>query len=368
MVYAIMSVMQELVKQLKELATQINAAAQQLNIADSLRRAEELERAAEEPTFWNDPASAATKQQELAALRRLTDSWIGMQNRAAELLELASMNDTALTDELAAGYQALLGEYAAHEAELKLSGPYDHNPAIMTIAAGTGGTDAQDWAAILLRMYLRFCERAGFNTVILDQSPGEEAGIKSVTFEVNGPLAYGKLKSEKGVHRLVRLSPFNSDNLRQTSFALVEVMPQLAASEVELDPKDLRIDVYRAGGHGGQSVNTTDSAVRATHVPTGLTVAIQNERSQLQNKDKALAVLRGRLAELMAEQHAEKLTEIKSQNQSAAWGQQIRSYVLHPYTKVKDHRTGHETSQSAEVLDGELEPFIEAFLRSQIGS
>ena len=233
----------------------------------------------------------------------------------------------------------------------------------MSIYAGAGGTDAQDWAQMLLRMYVRWAEKNGINVQTIDESAGDEAGIKSVTLELSGSFAYGKLKGEHGVHRLVRLSPFNSDNLRQTSFAKVDVMPKVdSPQDLEIDEKDLRIDVFRAGGHGGQSVNTTDSAVRITHIPTNITVAIQNERSQLQNKEVALTILRSRLIQLQLEQHKERLDELKGPNQSAEWGNQIRSYVLHPYKQVKDLRTRYETSDVEGVLDGNLDALINAFL------
>jgi peptide chain release factor 2 len=262
----------------------------------------------------------------------------------------------------------LAEQYSALKTELLYSGKFDDHDAIVSIYAGAGGTDAQDWAEMLQRMYLRWAESNNeFTVTVIEQSSGEEAGIKSVTFEVSGPFAYAKLKGEHGVHRLVRLSPFNADSLRQTSFAKVDVVPKIdSPNEVEVDEKDLKVDVYRAGGHGGQSVNTTDSAVRITHIPTGITVAIQNERSQLQNKETAMTILRSRLAQLQLEQHKETLAELKGPNEQAAWGNQIRNYVLHPYTMVKDTRTKHETSDAQAVLDGKLDDFIHAYLEMSI--
>ena len=359
--------MQTDIKRLEELLVSIKSAIQKLELDKDKQDAAGLQAKTLEPDFWNDPAEAADVSQKLAGLQKHVEDWEGLLRDVQETLELAKLNDPSLAKEVGEQTARLEKEYAKREFELKLSGEYDKNAAVISIYAGTGGTDAQDWAEMLMRMHLRWCEKQGFKTEILEQSAGEEAGIKSVTFEVNGPYAYGKLRSEKGVHRLVRLSPFNSDNLRQTSFALVDVVPQLdQAQEFEIDPSDLRIDVYRAGGHGGQSVNTTDSAVRITHIPTGTVVAIQNERSQLQNKEKAMAILKSRLTALMVEQQKAEVSEIRGEAKAAAWGNQIRSYVLHPYTKVKDHRTGAETSAASDVLDGEIDMFIEAYLQAQI--
>jgi peptide chain release factor 2 len=237
---------------------------------------------------------------------------------------------------------------------------------VVRIYAGAGGTDAQDWAQMLLRMYVRWAEANQFKVTTIDQSPGEEAGIKSATIEISGgTYLYGKLAGEHGVHRLVRLSPYNSAGSRETSFAKVDVLPVIdKPDEAEIDEKDLKVDVFRAGGHGGQSVNTTDSAVRLTHLPTGITVTIQNERSQLQNKETAMTVLRSRLAQLQMEQHAETIADVKGPNQSAEFGSQIRSYVLHPYKQVKDNRTGYESSDVEKALDGSIDPLIDAWLES----
>jgi peptide chain release factor 2 len=363
--------MQELLRNLEDLKARVTKAIDQLNLADDERQAETLTAQTLEPNFWNDPAAAAATSQQLAGLTKHVESWRELERRTTDELEALREfgADPAYLESATRTYDELAQEFASREFELKLSGPHDRASAIVEIHAGTGGTDAQDWAQMLQRMYLRWAEREGLTTEILSTSPGEEAGLKSTTFEVNGPYAYGKLKGEGGVHRLVRLSPFNSDNLRQTSFALVEVLPQLEAQgELEIDPKDLRIDVYRSGGHGGQSVNTTDSAVRITHLPTGLVVAIQNERSQLQNKEKAMAVLRSRLGTLLEAEHKASLTDLRASDKSAEWGSQIRNYVLHPYTKVKDVRTGAETAQAQDVLDGDLNLFIDAYLSSHMSA
>jgi peptide chain release factor 2 len=365
-----MNGMQDLLKKFEALARNIDEAIAKLKIDEAEAEAETLTNQTLEPNFWSNPGEAAAKSQQLAGLTKHVEAWRGLQHAVADEIEALREfgAEPGYLESAARTYERLEKEFAGKEFELKLSGPHDRSSAIVEIHAGTGGTDAQDWAQMLERMYLRWAEREGLTTEIASASPGEEAGLKSVTFEVNGPYAYGKLKGEAGVHRLVRLSPFNSDNLRQTSFALVEVLPQLEPqAELEIDPADLRIDVYRSGGHGGQSVNTTDSAVRITHLPTGTVVAIQNERSQLQNREKALAILRSRLATLMEAEHKASLTELRASDTSAAWGQQIRNYVLHPYTKVKDVRTGAETADAAAVLDGDLELFTEAYLQSQIG-
>jgi peptide chain release factor 2 len=300
---------------------------------------------------------------QISKLKQRLEPWLGIKKSLAELSELSALNDNELETEIASQASELQKRLELLKQELKLSGQYDTHDAILNIFAGAGGTDAQDWAQMLMRMYSRWAEKNKLSLTLLDQTPGEEAGIKSVSLDISGSFAYGKLKGEQGVHRLVRLSPFNADNLRQTSFARVEVYPKIEQpEEVEINDKDLKIDVYRSGGHGGQSVNTTDSAVRITHIPTNISVAIQNERSQLQNKELAMTIIRSRLASLQLEQHAEKVSSLKGPNVSAEWGNQIRSYVLHPYKQVKDLRTGYESKEPDKVLDGDLNPLIDAYL------
>jgi len=308
----------------------------------------------------------------LADAREQVDVWRGVETKARDTLELLrlaeSEGDEALAAAVAADVEKLLAEMETLELSLALSGEYDRRDAILAIHAGAGGTDSQDWTEMLLRMYLRWAEKRGYRAAILDMTPGEEAGVKSVTVEVAGRNAYGYLRAERGVHRLVRLSPFDAAHARHTSFALVEVMPEVeSASEVNLDPDDLRIDVFRASSKGGQNVQKNATAVRITHIPTGLTVSCQNERSQHRNKESALKVLEARLLERELEERAEEKARLKGDHISAAWGNQIRSYVLHPYKMVKDHRTGYETSDAEGVLDGELEPLLSAYQKATIG-
>ena len=283
-----------------------------------------------------------------------------------DITELMELGGEELEKEFRDQLTAMEKDFTNLKKLLAFSGKYDNYNAIIRITAGVGGTDAQDFAEMLERMYLRFAEKSSLETKIVERSSGDEAGLKTSVIEINGPYAYGRLHSEHGVHRLVRLSPFNSDNLRQTSFALVEVLPQIeTADEVNINDKDLRIDVYRSGGRGGQGVNTTDSAVRITHLPTGITVAIQNERSQIQNKETALKILRSKLAQIQTEQHAETINDLRA-GESANWGSQIRNYILHPYTLVKDIRTKYEEKNAKDVLDGKIDGFIDAYIESNL--
>jgi peptide chain release factor 2 len=350
-------------EQVNPLHQQVNDAWQHLQLDALHEELTILLKQSQQPDFWNDSDSAQDTMKQIAQFESRYRPWQKLRDGLRELQELSSLEDQSLEPEIGQQLTTYETQFTTLKEELKFNGPYDNHDAILSIYAGAGGTDAQDWAQMLFRMYIRYFEKNRWNVVIADESNGDEAGLKSVTLEVDGNFAYGKLSGEHGVHRLVRLSPFNADHLRQTSFAKVEVMPKIARpEELAIDPQDLKIDVYRSGGHGGQSVNTTDSAVRVTHLPTGLTVAIQNERSQLQNKEMALTILRSRLAQLQIEQHKERLDDLKGPNQSAEWGNQIRSYVLHPYKQVKDLRSRYETSDPDAVLDGNLEGLINAYL------
>jgi peptide chain release factor 2 len=313
--------------------------------------------------------------QRLNRLKAELERWHGLESQIDTLTELQELanaeDDNSLREEIGLEYAKAAQAMDELETELLLSAPYDDRDAFLSIKAGMGGTDAQDWASMMLRMYTRWAERRGYKVALVDQSEGDEAGIKSATIELRGDYAYGFAKAEAGVHRLIRLSPFNSGNTRQTSFALVEVLPEVDdAPEIVIKPEDIRVDVYRAGGHGGQGVNTTDSAVRLTYkagTPEQIVVTCQNERSQLQNKETAMRVLRGRLLDRELQRQRDEHARLKGEHRQADFGSQMRTYYLHPYTLVKDHRTEHETSNVQAVLDGDLDPFVESYLRWNIG-
>jgi peptide chain release factor 2 len=306
---------------------------------------------------------------DISSLKEEVSDWQNLRQSIHDTMELAQLKDESIFSELEEETISIEAEVARREFEAKLSGQYDRGDAILAIHAGAGGTDSQDWAEMLQRMYLRWTENQGYQTDILDLTPGEEAGIKSITIAVNGRYAYGYLRSEKGVHRLVRLSPFDSAHRRHTSFAQVEVLPQVEEeSQVKINPDDLRIDVFRSSSAGGQNVQKNSTAIRITHLPTGIVVSCQNERSQLQNRQNAMRVLRSRLLEKKQQEQEEKIAQLRGEYQKAEWGSQIRSYVLHPYQMVKDHRTSFETGNTQAVLDGDLDEFIEAYLRSNVGS
>lgn len=294
------------------------------------------------------------------------ESWQSFSHRLHDALELAQLDDESLRGDLENEITVIEEELEKRSFTAMLSGKYDHDSAILAIHAGAGGTDSQDWAAMLERMYLRWAEQRGFETEIFDFSEGEEAGIKSVTIGIEGEYAFGYLRSEKGVHRLVRLSPFDAAHRRHTSFALIEVLPEVAMDEadIEIDPGDIKMDVYRSSGAGGQNVQKNATAVRLTHIPTGIVVTCQNERSQTQNREFAMKILRARLLELKQAEKEEERAVLRGEYTKAEWGSQIRSYVLHPYQMVKDHRTDHETGNTQAVLDGDLDEFMEAYLRS----
>jgi len=300
-------------------------------------------------------------------VKKEVEFWRDFSRRLNDALELAQLDDESLRAEMEAELSSLEDELEKRSFTAMLSGTHDQDSAILAIHAGAGGTDSQDWAAMLERMYLRWAERRGFETEIFDHSDGEEAGIKSVTIAINGDYAFGYLRSEKGVHRLVRLSPFDAAHRRHTSFALVEILPQVAMDEVDIDisPSDIKMDVFRSSGAGGQSVQKNATAVRLTHIPTGIVVTCQNERSQMQNREFAMKILAGRLLELKQAEKEEERAVLRGEYTKAEWGSQIRSYVLHPYQMVKDHRTDHEAGNAQGVLDGDLDDFMEAYLRSK---
>lgn len=358
----------EIVSQLKELQKKVSEAWSLLRLEEKKEEIQKIETVMAAPDFWQNSKQAKEIGKRHDELKKETEQWEKIRKEAAELLEMAELDkedkSISLREDLEKQFVILAEEFKKAEFVLLFSGPHDRENVILSIHAGTGGVDAMDFAGMLLRMYLRFCEKWGFNARVVDESRGGEAGLKSATLIIRGSFVYGYLKSEHGVHRLVRISPFDAEKMRHTSFALVEVLPEIEeATEITIKPDDLRVDTFLSSGHGGQSVQTTYSAVRIVHLPTGLTVSCQNERSQLQNRETAMKILKAKLARLLEEQQAKKMEKIRGEYHEAAWGNQIRSYVLHPYHLVKDHRTEFEVSDPEAVLDGELEGFIESYLK-----
>lgn len=337
------------------------------DLAGMKNELEELEQRASEPGFWNDSENSQKVLQRTKSIQNKLELYKKLLSDCEDTLTLAELGmeekDDTVLEEVRQNFETIKNRYEKLRLETLMSGEYDSNDAIITLHAGAGGTEAMDWVQMLFRMYTRWAEKNEFSVRVLDLLDGDEAGIKSVTAEISGDFAYGYLRSEKGVHRLVRISPFDASGRRHTSFASMEVMPVLDDSvEVEINPDDLKMDVYRASGAGGQHINKTSSAVRITHIPTGIVVACQNERSQLQNRETAMKMLKAKLLELKEREKAEKLSQIQGEQMDIAWGSQIRSYVFCPYTMVKDHRTNYEEGNVQKVMDGGIDEFIQAYL------
>jgi peptide chain release factor 2 len=354
----------DLPEELKELDATLSGIESVLDLPGLRAQLDELEQQASDPDLWSDQARAQEVTSKLSRVRSDISRLEGLRSRLDDLQAALDLGDADLVAEAENDLPALKREIAGLEVRTLLSGEYDEREAIVQLSAGAGGVDAADWTEMLLRMYLRWAERHGYPTEVMDTSYAEEAGLKSATFKVSAPFAYGTLRSEHGVHRLVRISPFDNQARRQTSFGGVEVTPVVEQSDhVDIDEKDLRIDIFRSSGPGGQGVNTTDSAVRITHLPTGIVVSCQNERSQHQNRAKAMQILAARLAEVAREERRKEMEALSGEKRDVAWGSQIRSYVLAPYQLVKDLRTDHETGNVPAVLDGELDPFMESYLQ-----
>ncbi|MDZ4671776.1 MAG: peptide chain release factor 2 [Phototrophicales bacterium] len=358
---------QVMINRLSAMKTEVDALMSRLDIIGKNAQMEKLEAISAMSEFWNDRENAQKTMQEISKLRSQVAPWKALISRIHDALELSEVSDEDFIDDLTAEVDAITKEVEKMSLQAMFTHPYDSENAILAIHAGAGGTDSQDWAMMLERMYLRWTEQNGYKVDILERSDGEEAGIKSVMMSVQGLYAYGYLRSEQGVHRLVRLSPFDAANRRHTSFVKVELWPDIQTDiNIEINEKDLRIDTYRASGAGGQNVQKNDTAVRITHLPTGLVVTCQNQRSQMQNRERALQILKARLFEMERLKQESQLATLKGENMNAEWGNQIRSYVLHPYQLVKDHRTDYEVGNSQAVLDGRLNDFMESYLRYQI--
>ncbi len=359
--------MNELVKNLAELQQKLTDLRGLLKLEEKQDEIAELSQAVQAPGFWDDTDAATKTSKKLSDLQSEQDSWNKLSTEIQDLVDMAQMDesdkDVNLREEMEQQYEDARTRVEKLEFNTLLSGKHDEDNAILTIQAGSGGTEAQDWAQMLMRMYMRYAEKKDWKTTLLDESKGSEAGIKAATFRVEGRFAYGYLQSEHGTHRLVRISPFDAEKMRHTSFARVEVIPEIEEVEMEINESDLRIDTFMAGGHGGQSVNTTYSAVRIVHVPTGTTVQCQNEKSQQQNKKVAMKILMSRLQQLHEQKEEEERMKLRGEYKSPEWGNQIRNYVLHPYHMVKDVRTKHETTEDERILDGDLDEFVESYLR-----
>jgi peptide chain release factor 2 len=353
-----------ILESLIEIKGRITDAIIKLHLDEKESELDMLESESRHQDFWSDQENAQRIMQKANQLKEVVLPWRQLEKEATDLIELTnSTEEDDLLTEIQDNIRKIEKELKEREIDTYFSGKYDDKSAVLSIYAGAGGIDAQDWAEMLLSMFLKYAEKKNLRTKIISLSPGNEAGLKSVSVEIEGIRAYGQLKSEGGVHRLVRISPFDADKARHTSFALVEVIPEIDSADIDIKDSDLKIDTFKASGHGGQSVNTTDSAVRITHIPTGTVVGCQNERSQLQNREQAMKILRIRLATLAEAEKEKELKIIKGENISAEWGSQIRSYVLQPYTMVKDHRTAAETSSVDKVLSGDLDLFVETYLR-----
>jgi peptide chain release factor 2 len=361
--------MENLLTPLQAMRAEVSDLMRRVDIDAMRTRAGSLETQASDAAFWNEPENAQRIMQQIARLKTEIERWDTIRRRIDDAIELAELNDDALDAELSTEVSSIQTEVQRLSLQTLLNGEYDAENAILGIHAGAGGTDSQDWAQILERMYLRWAEENGFRVEIIERSEGEEAGVKSVTMNVKGDYAYGYLQSEQGVHRLVRISPFDAAKRRHTSFCKVELWPDIQGEiAIDVQEKDLKIETYRSSGAGGQNVQKNDTAVRLTHIPTGIVVSCQNQRSQGQNRERALQILKAKLFEMERKKREQQLAALKGENVNAEWGNQIRSYVLHPYRIVKDHRTGYEEGNTEAVLDGHLQGFMEAYLQAKVNN